>query len=41
MRSLTREQQLTVLNLLVEGNSLRSITRLTGCHRTAVGSGTF
>jgi IS1 family transposase len=28
--------QLTVLNLLVEGNSLRSITRLTGIHRTTV-----
>ncbi len=35
MRSLSREQQLSVLNLLCEGNSLRSISRLTGAHRTA------
>ena len=34
MRVLSRQQQLLVLNLLVEGNSLRSITRLTGIHRT-------
>lgn len=33
---LSREDQLTVLRLLVEGNSLRSITRLTGIHRTTI-----
>jgi IS1 family transposase len=31
---LSREEQLSVLHLLVEGASLRSITRLTGVHRT-------
>ncbi|MFL5342127.1 MAG: transposase [Gemmataceae bacterium] len=36
MRTLSREQQLSVLSLLVEGNSLRSITRLTGIHRTSI-----
>ena len=30
MNVLSHEQQLTVLNMLVEGNSLRSITRMTG-----------
>ncbi len=34
MRVLSSEQQLNVIHLLVEGNSLRSITRLTGIHRT-------
>jgi hypothetical protein len=30
---LSRQEQLSVLHLLVEGASLRSITRLTGIHR--------
>jgi hypothetical protein len=34
MNVLSRAEQLSVLNLLVEGASLRSITRLTGVHRT-------
>jgi IS1 family transposase len=34
VRVLSREQQLRVLHLLVEGTSLRSVTRLTGVHRT-------
>jgi IS1 family transposase len=33
---LSREQQIEALHLLVEGNSLRSVTRLTGIHRTTV-----
>jgi IS1 family transposase len=33
---LSWEEQLTVLNMLVEGASLRSITRLTGVHRSTV-----
>jgi IS1 family transposase len=33
---LSREEQLSVLHLLVEGASLRSITRLTGIHRTTI-----
>ncbi len=33
---LPREKQLMVLRLLVEGNSLRAITRITGIHRTTV-----
>jgi IS1 family transposase len=33
MRVLPRETQLRVLHLLVEGNSLRSVERLTGVHR--------
>jgi IS1 family transposase len=36
MNVLSREEQLNVLHLLVEGTSLRSITRLTGIHRTTV-----
>lgn len=32
--NLSRSEQLSVLHLLVEGTSLRSITRLTGIHRT-------
>src|SRR5207248_3992456 len=36
VRVLSRQQQLAVLHLIVEGNSLRSITRLTGIHRTTV-----
>src|SRR5207302_816955 len=36
MNVLTRQEQLAILNLLVEGNSLRSITRLTGVHRTTI-----
>src|SRR5579862_1658682 len=34
MNRLPREKQLQILRLLVEGNSLRSITRITGIHRT-------
>jgi IS1 family transposase len=34
MRTLSRQQQLIVLNMLVEGTSLRSIARLTGIHRS-------
>lgn len=33
---LPREKQLMILRLLVEGNSLRAITRITGIHRTTV-----
>jgi len=36
MRVLSREQQIRVLHMLVEGTSLRSITRLTGIHRTSI-----
>jgi IS1 family transposase len=36
MRVLPREMQIRVLHLLVEGTSLRSVTRLTGVHRTTV-----
>jgi IS1 family transposase len=36
MNVLSRQEKLTVLNMLVEGNSLRSITRLTGIYRTTV-----
>src|SRR6266542_2808844 len=36
MRVLSREQQVHVLHMLVEGTSLRSITRLTGIHRTSI-----
>src|SRR5437764_14722151 len=35
VRVLSRETQLRVLHLLVEGTSLRSVTRLTGVHRTS------
>lgn len=34
MNRLPREKQLAVLKMLVEGNSLRSITRMTGIHRS-------
>jgi IS1 family transposase len=34
MNVLSREEQVAVLHLLVEGNSLRSVTRLTGTNRT-------
>lgn len=33
---LPREKQLLILRLLVEGNSLRAVTRITGVHRTTV-----
>jgi IS1 family transposase len=33
---LTREEQLFVLNLLIEGNSLRSTSRITKIHRTTI-----
>ena len=36
MNVLSREESVRVLHLLVEGNSLRSVTRLTGTHRTTV-----
>jgi IS1 family transposase len=36
MRVLPREMQLRVLHLLVEGTSLRSVTRLTGVHRKTI-----
>ena len=36
MNVLSRQRQLAALHLIVEGNSLRSITRLTGIHRTTV-----
>ena len=36
MNVLPREKQLMILNMLVEGTSLRSITRLTGVHRTTI-----
>lgn len=36
MNVLSRQEQLLILNLIVEGNSLRSITRLTGIHRTTI-----
>ena len=36
MNVLAREQQVSILHMLVEGASLRSITRLTGTHRTTV-----
>ena len=33
---LPREKQILVLRMLVEGNSLRSVVRLTGVHRTTI-----
>jgi IS1 family transposase len=36
MNVLSREESVRALHLLVEGNSLRSVTRLTGTHRTTV-----
>jgi hypothetical protein len=36
MNVLSRQEQIAILNLIVEGNSLRSITRLTGIHRTTI-----
>src|SRR5687767_14268801 len=33
---LSPERQLLAIRLLVEGNSLRSVARITGIHRTAV-----
>jgi transposase-like protein len=33
---LAPETQITILRLLVEGNSIRSTSRLTGCHKTTV-----
>ena len=36
MNVLARDQQVAILHMLVEGTSLRSITRLTGTHRTTV-----
>ncbi len=36
MNVLSREEKLTVLRMLVEGNSLRSITRMTRIHRTTI-----
>ncbi len=37
MYTLKREEQEMVLNLLVEGNSIRGIERLTGIHRDTIG----
>ena len=34
--TLSKDQQLQILRLLVEGNSLRAITRTTGVHRTTI-----
>ena len=36
MNVLSRDEQIAALHLLVEGTSLRSVSRLTGSHRTAV-----
>lgn len=36
MNKISTDQQVLILSLLVEGNSLRSITRITGIHRTTV-----
>jgi len=36
MNRLKRERQEMVLNLLVEGNSIRSIVRLTGVNKTTI-----
>src|SRR5258708_3625601 len=36
MNVLSREEKVQVLHMLVEGTSLRSVTRLTGIHRTSV-----
>lgn len=36
MNVLSREEQVQVLHMLVEGSSLRSVTRLTGIHRTTI-----
>lgn len=33
---LSRDEQIQILRMLVEGNSLRSVTRLTGVHRTTI-----
>lgn len=36
MNVLSRAEQVSVLHMLVEGTSLRSVTRLTGIHRTTI-----
>ena len=36
MNVLSREEQVQVLHMLVEGSSLRSVVRLTGIHRTTI-----
>lgn len=36
MNKLSTDQQVLILSALVEGNSLRSITRITGVHRTTI-----
>ena len=36
MNVLSRDEQVAVLHQLVEGSSLRSVTRLTGIHRTTI-----
>jgi len=33
---LSRDEQIQILRMLVEGNSLRSVVRLTGVHRTTI-----
>jgi IS1 family transposase len=37
MNALTREKKLAVLSALVEGNSIRSVERMTGVHRDTIG----
>lgn len=36
MNTLKKEKRLMVLSLLVEGNSIRSIERITGVHRDTI-----
>lgn len=36
MNKLSKERKIQVVAALVEGNSLRAVTRMTGCHRSAV-----
>src|SRR4051812_33919905 len=36
MNQLTPEERVSVISCLVEGNSLRAVSRITGTHRTAI-----
>lgn len=36
MNKLDREKQIQIVSALVEGNSLRSVVRMTGVHRTTI-----
>ena len=36
MNTLTQEKQIAVISALVEGNSFRSIERMTGIHRDTI-----